>query len=175
MNCDKHRVMMNVDTDAAIGADFKAQADKPDIVCPGAGDEPASFKEPAKIVTAMGHTIVSAGKGKINPLHARAAPDECKSESDARRMGARMPVEFVDGSKTKVELAAIAIADGLVPDRTGMHGPSAGPDDLSATIIPQRDGGTSSDDGRVDHLVGKGLAPAVLVTAEAEHFRTGSG
>ena len=38
-------------------------------------------------------------------------------------MNPRMLVEFVDGSKTMVEMAAIANATGLVPDVPGMHGP----------------------------------------------------
>jgi predicted homoserine dehydrogenase-like protein len=40
-------------------------------------------------------------------------------------MNPRMLVEFVDGSKTMVEMAAIANATGLVPDVPGMHGPAA--------------------------------------------------
>ena len=42
-----------------------------------------------------------------------------------RHMNPRMLVEFVDGSKTMVEMAAIANATGLVPDKPGMHGPAA--------------------------------------------------
>jgi predicted homoserine dehydrogenase-like protein len=38
-------------------------------------------------------------------------------------MNPRMLVEFVDGSKTMVEMACIANATGLVPDVPGMHGP----------------------------------------------------
>ena len=93
------------------------------------------------------------------------------AEADARDMSVRMLVEFVDGSKTMAEMAAIANATGLVPDRPGMHGPSAGPDQLATTFIPQRDGGILSEIGRVDYSVGKGLAPAVFVVAEAEHPR----
>ena len=48
-------------------------------------------------------------------------------------MNPRMLVEFVDGSKTMVEMSAIANATGLVPDIDGMHGPAAGPKDLATT------------------------------------------
>ena len=34
-----------------------------------------------------------------------------------------MLIEFVDGSKTMIEMAAVSNATGLVPDVRGMHGP----------------------------------------------------
>ena len=172
MKCGKHLVMMNVEADVTIGAYLKAQADKLGVVYSlGAGDEPSSCMELIEFVTAMGHRIVSAGKGKNNPLNVEARPDDYRSEADARGMNVRMLVEFVDGSKTMVEMAAIANATGLVPDRSGMHGPAVGPDELASTLIPQRDGGILSEAGRVDYSVGKGLAPGVFVVAEAEHPR----
>ena len=39
------------------------------------------------------------------------------------QVNTRMLVEFVDGSKTMVEMVAIANCTGLVPDVPGMHGP----------------------------------------------------
>ena len=117
------------------------------------------------------HRIVCAGKGKNNPLNIDATPDAYAAEAKARHMNARMLVEFVDGSKTMVEMAAIANATGLIPDCDGMHGPAAGPKELATTLIPQKDGGVLSGIGRVDFSVGKGLAPGVFVVAEAEHPR----
>jgi len=124
-----------------------------------------------EFVTAMGHKVVSAGKGKNNPLNFDATPDEYQAEADARNMNSRMLVEFVDGSKTMVEMAAIANATGLIPDKPGMHGPAAGPKDLATTLIPEKDGGILSEAGRVDYSVGKGLAPGVFVVVEAQHPR----
>ncbi len=57
-------------------------------------------------------------------------------EATRRNMNVRMLVEFVDGSKTMVEMAAIANATGLVPDKAGMHGPAATLDQLNKTLIP---------------------------------------
>jgi len=82
-----------------------------------------------------------------------------------------MLVEFVDGSKTMVEMAAIANATGLIPDKPGMHGPAAGPKDLASVLIPKSDGGVLSAPGRVDYSVGTGLAPGVFVVAEMDHPR----
>jgi predicted homoserine dehydrogenase-like protein len=86
-------------------------------------------------------------------------------------MNPRMLVEFVDGSKTMVEMAAIANATGLVPDIAGMHGPKADRDDLAKVLIPREDGGVLHKKGVVDYTVGKGVAPGVFVIVEATHPR----
>jgi predicted homoserine dehydrogenase-like protein len=82
-----------------------------------------------------------------------------------------MLVEFVDGSKTMVEMAAISNATGLVPDRPGMHGPAATLDELAQTLCPVADGGVLSRSGVVDYTIGKGVAPGVFVIAKAPHAR----
>ncbi|GAB5375877.1 MAG: NAD(P)H-dependent oxidoreductase [Acuticoccus sp.] len=172
MEAGKHLVMMNVEADVTIGAYLKAEAERLGVVYSlGAGDEPSSCMELIEFVSAMGHKIVCAGKGKNNPLNHDATPDAYQEEADRRNMNARMLVEFVDGSKTMVEMAAIANATGLVPDRPGMHGPAAGPKELNKVLIPKADGGVLSAAGRVDFSVGKGLAPGVFVVAEMAHPR----
>ena len=82
-----------------------------------------------------------------------------------------MLVEFVDGSKTMVEMAAIANATGLVPDMPGMHGPPATLDELHKVLVPAADGGVLSRKGVVDYSIGKGVAPGVFVVAEMAHPR----
>jgi predicted homoserine dehydrogenase-like protein len=120
----------------------------------------------------MGHRIISAGKGKNNPLNFDATPDAYTEEAVRRHMNPRMLVEFVDGSKTMVEMAAIANATGLIPDRPGMHGPACSRDELNKVLIPQSAGGVlSSGEGRVDYSIGKGVAPGVFVVAEMDHAR----
>ncbi|MEM8870472.1 MAG: homoserine dehydrogenase, partial [Pseudomonadota bacterium] len=172
MEQGKHLVMMNVEADVTIGAYLKAEADRLGVVYSlGAGDEPSSCMELIEFVSAMGHTVVCAGKGKNNPLNLDATPDVYLAEAEARNMNARMLVEFVDGSKTMVEMAAIANATGLIPDCPGMHGPAAGPDALSKVLIPQADGGVLTAPGRVDYSIGKGVAPGVFVVIKAEHPR----
>jgi len=172
MERGKHLVMMNVEADVTIGAYLKSEAQRLGVVYSlGAGDEPSSCMELIEFVSAMGHDIVCAGKGKNNPLNIDATPEEYMAEAKARHMNARMLVEFVDGSKTMVEMVAIANATGLIPDCPGMHGPAAGPKDLASVLIPQSDGGILSASGRVDFSVGKGLAPGVFVVAKAQHPR----
>ncbi len=172
MENGKHLVMMNVEADVTIGAYLRREAERLGVVYSlGAGDEPSACMELIEFVSAMGHRIVCAGKGKNNPLNIDATPDDYAAEARERHMNARMLVEFVDGSKTMVEMAAIANATGLVPDCDGMHGPAAGPKELAKTLIPVKDGGILSGIGKVDYSVGKNLAPGVFVVAEAEHPR----
>ena len=172
MENGKHLIMMNVEADVTIGAYLRSEADRLGVVYSlGAGDEPSSCMEIIEFVTAMGHNIVCAGKGKNNPLNFDAVPEDYEEEAHARNMNPRMLVEFVDGSKTMVEMAAIANATGLVPDIDGMHGPAAGPKELATTLIPEKDGGVLSGTGRVDYSIGQGLAPGVFVVCEAQHPR----
>ena len=172
MEHGKHLVMMNVEADVTIGAYLKHAAAKLGVVYSlGAGDEPSSCMELIEFVSAMGHEIVAAGKGKNNPLNHGAVPDDYREEARRRNMNPRMLVEFVDGSKTMVEMAAIANATGLVPDRPGMHGPAASRDELSSVLCPVEDGGVLSRKGVVDYTVGKGVAPGVFVIAEMAHPR----
>lgn len=168
----KHLIMMNVECDVCIGPYLKSQADNAGVIYTlGAGDEPSSCMEIIEFVTAMGHSVVSAGKGKNNPLDFHAVPDDYLEEAERRNMNVRMLVEFVDGSKTMVEMAAIANATGLVPDVPGMHGPKAGVSELASTLIPKSDGGVLSKTGCVDYSIGKGVSPGVFVVIKAEHPR----
>ena len=172
MEHGKHVVMMNVEADVTIGPWLKKEADRLGVLYSvGAGDEPSSCMELIEFATALGYRIVSAGKGKNNPLNHDAVPDGYRAEAERRNMNPRMLVEFVDGSKTMVEMAAIANATGLVPDRPGMHGPNAGRDELAKVLIPQADGGVLSKKGVVDYTIGKGVAPGVFVVVEALHPR----
>ena len=173
MERGKHLVMMNVEADVTIGAYLRSEAERLGVIYSlGAGDEPSSCMELIEFVSAMGHRIISAGKGKNNPLNFDATPDTYTEEAVRRHMNPRMLVEFVDGSKTMVEMAAIANATGLIPDCPGMHGPACSRDELSKVLIPASAGGVlSSDAGRVDYTIGKGVAPGVFVVAEMDHPR----
>jgi len=172
MQHGKHLVMMNVEADVTIGCYLKQQADRLGVVYSvGAGDEPSSCMELIEFASALGLNIVAAGKGKNNPLNHDAVPDDYREEAARRNMNPRMLVEFVDGSKTMVEMCAIANATGLVPDVPGMHGPKADRDQLAKVLIPKEHGGLLSRKGVVDYTIGKGVAPGVFVIVEAMHPR----
>jgi predicted homoserine dehydrogenase-like protein len=168
----KHVVMLNVEADITIGRALKAEAAKAGVVYTGAaGDEPAATLELIGFVQSLGFTIVAAGKGKNNPLKFDATPDQYEAEARERNMNARMLVEFVDGSKTMIEMVAVANATGLVPDKPGMHGPAATREELASVLCPISHGGVLSRKGVVDYSIGKGVAPGVFVIVEGKHPR----
>ncbi len=172
MQQGKHLVMMNVEADVTIGAYLKREAQSLGVgYSLGAGDEPSSCMELIQFVSAMGHDIVCAGKGKNNPLNFDAIPEDYAAEAAKRNMNPRMLVEFVDGTKTMVEMTAIANATGLLPDKPGMHGPSAGVKELSSVLVPEADGGVLSAPGRLRPSAGPGVAPGVFVIADMRHPR----
>lgn len=168
----KHIVMMNVEADITIGRYLHAEARSAGIVYTGAaGDEPAAAIELISFAQSLGLGVVCAGKGKNNPLKFDAVPADYEVEARERNMNPRMLVEFIDGSKTMVEMVAIANATGLVPDQPGMHGPSAPREELSEILIPKKDGGVLGGKGRVDYSTGKGVAPGVFCVVESDHPR----
>lgn len=168
----KHLVMMNVEADVTIGPYLKAEAEKAGLVYTiGAGDEPTATMELINFVTALGYPIVAAGKGKNNAFNIDAVPDDYRAEAMRRNMNPRMLVEFVDGSKTMVEMATIANATGLTIDIPGMHGPAATLDTLDKVLVPKADGGVLGRKGVVDFTTGKGVAPGVFVVVELDHPR----
>ena len=173
MEHGKHLVMMNVEADVTIGAYLKSEADRLGVTYSlGAGDEPSSCMELIEFVSAMGHPIVAAGKGKNNPLNIDATPADYEEEAERRHMNVRMLVEFVDGSKTMVEMAAIANATGLVPDKPGMHGPAATLGELEQGAVSRRRmAACCREVGVVDYSIGKGVAPGVFVVADMSHPR----
>ena len=168
----KHIVMMNVEADVTIGPYLSAKAAEAGVVYTlGAGDEPSSTMELVNFLRALGYPIVAAGKGKNNAFRIDATPDAYVEEATRRNMNPRMLVEFVDGSKTMVEMVALANATGLVPDIPGMHGPSATVDALHRVFCPRDEGGLLSRKGVVDFTVARGVAPGVFAVAEMRHPR----
>ncbi len=165
--------MMNVETDVTVGPILRWYAEEKGVLYAlAAGDEPAACKELYDFADALGFTIVAAGKGKNNPLDRHAKPtDEAWAREAARRgLTPTMLIEFVDGSKTMVEMAAISNATGLVPDVRGMHGPVTHRDILERVFRLEEDGGILSRMGVVDYGVGK-VAPGVFVIVHTHHPR----
>ena len=168
----KPMVMMNVEADVTIGAYLSAKAAEAGVVYTlGSGDEPSATMELVNFLRGLGYPIVAAGKGKNNAFRIDATPDAYVDEARRRNMNPRMLVEFVDGSKTMVEMVALANATGLVPDIPGMHGPSAPLDQLHQVFRPREEGGLLSRKGVVDFTVARGVAPGVFAVAEMRHPR----
>ncbi|MEX1334969.1 MAG: NAD(P)-dependent oxidoreductase, partial [Candidatus Limnocylindrales bacterium] len=165
--------MMNVETDITVGPLLHWYARQKGVLYAlAAGDEPAACKELYDLAGAMGFTIVAAGKGKNNPLDRHSSPADPAVQREAARRGLspNMLVEFVDGSKTMIEMAAVSNATGLIPDVRGMHGPETDRDHLHETFRLKEEGGLLSQMGVVDYGVGR-VAPGVFLIVHTDHPR----
>jgi len=165
--------MMNVETDITVGPVLHFYARRRGVLYAlAAGDEPAACKELYDFAAALGFTIVAAGKGKNNPLDRHARPTDEKWAREAARRGLTptMLIEFVDGSKTMIEMAAVSNATGLAPDVRGMHGPTTSRDELHKTFALRKDGGCLSKAGAVEYGIGP-VAPGVFLVVTTPHPR----
>ena len=169
----RHLAMMNVETDITVGPILNWYAKKCGVLyAMAAGDEPAACKELYDFAIACGFTIVAAGKGKNNPLDRYARPTNEKWAKEAARRGLNpnMLIEFVDGSKTMIEMACTSNATGLVPDVRGMHGPVTHREILNKTFALKKDGGILNKMGVVDYGIG-GVHPGVFMIVTTDHPR----
>lgn len=169
----RHIVMMNVECDVTIGPILRKLCSNSGIVYSlTAGDEPGSICEVYRFAKALGFKVVAAGKGKNNPLDYYANPGmkEWADKAEARKMAPRMLIEFVDGSKTMIEMAAVSNATGLVPDVRGMHCAKCNVDELSKVYSLKSQGGILDKEGVVDFAIGN-VAPGVFVVVTTDNQR----
>jgi len=167
----KNIIMMNVETDVTVGHILSELARKNGTVYTvGAGDEPGAIKELYDFAKSLGFRIVAAGKGKNNPLDREATPATLRDIALKKGVNPKMLCEFVDGSKTMIEMCAVANATGLVPDIRGMHGPRCDISDLTSTFALKEKGGILSQERVVDYALGR-IAPGVFVVITTENRR----
>jgi len=154
----KHIVMVNVEADVLAGPLLATEARQAGVVYSLAyGDQPALTAELVDWARATGFRVVAAGKGtKYLPAYHDVTPDNVwghyglsAEEARAAGMNPQMFNSFLDGTKSAIEMAAIANATGLdVPDGLGF--PPCGVDDLPHVLRPQAQGGVLDHAGMVE-------------------------
>jgi predicted homoserine dehydrogenase-like protein len=176
INNRKHIVMMTVECDVTVGPILRQMADNAGIIYSlASGDEPAALIELYRFARAIGHQVICAGKGKNNPLDIYATPLQWASKAKEHSItNPRLLVEFVDGSKTMVEMCAVSNATGLVPDIRGMHGPKALVNELTRIFCPKKDGGILEKTGVVEYAIGD-IHPGVFVIFTSDNQRIKDG
>ncbi len=142
-------VMVNVEADVLAGPLLAARAREQGVVYSMAyGDQPSLVAEMVDWARATGFTVMAAGKGtKYLPKFHQVTPDDVWShygltaeQAAAAGMNPQMFNSFLDGTKSAIEMAAIANACGLeVPDGLGF--PPCGVDDLAQVLRPRAAGG----------------------------------
>ena len=155
----KHVVMVNVEADVLAGPWLKQQADRAGIVYSMAyGDQPALTMEMVDWARSCGFHVVAAGKGtRYLPEYHYSTPDTVWShyglsaeQAAAAGMRSQMFNSFLDGTKSAIEMAAIANAANLQAPTRGLAFPACGADELAQVLRPRRAGGELEFDGQVE-------------------------
>ncbi len=155
----KHVVMVNVEADALAGPLLARRAAAAGIVYSLAyGDQPALICEMVDWCRAAGFEVVAAGKGtKYLPIYHESTPDTVWphygfSEEMVRAgdFNAQMFNSFLDGTKSAIEMAAVANATQLLPAPGGLEFPPCGVDDLPRILRPADEGGRLHHAGQVE-------------------------
>ena len=163
----KHIVMLNVEADITVGVYLNKLAGENGVVYTGsAGDEPGAIMELYDFADALGFNIVGAGKGKNNPLNLDANPDSVAQAAAEKKSNPKMIASFQDGTKTMVEMNAVANATGFLPDKPGMHGFKAGVKELPDIFRLEEDGGQVKNHKIVDFV--NGIAPGVFLIISSD-------
>jgi predicted homoserine dehydrogenase-like protein len=164
----KHVGLLTVEADVTVGVLLSSMARQMGLVYTVCrGDEPVEALQLVNYARDLGFDVVCAGKGKNNPMRIHATAAELEGEAAAKHMNPKMLCSFVDGSKTMIEMAALANAANLQVSCPGMHGPEATVDRLASIFRRTGDGGILERGGVVDYATGP-IAPGVFVIAEAD-------
>ncbi len=153
----RHVVMVNVEADALAGPSLARRAEAAGVVYTLAyGDQPALICELVEWARLSGFEVVCAGKGtkhlqafhEVTPAtvweHYGLAPEQTAG------LNAQMFCSFLDGTKSAVEMAAVANATGLVPQAAGLAFPACGTGELAAQLRPASEGGLLDRSGTIE-------------------------
>jgi len=155
----RHVVMVTVEADVLVGPALSRVAQQQGVVYTLAyGDQPALICELVDWARVCGFRVVCAGKGtRYLPTYPFVTPDEVWGHYGfgpemvaTGDYNARMFTSFLDGTKSAVEMAAVANATGLVPQPGGLQFPPCGVDRLADVCKPRDAGGVLERAGTVE-------------------------
>ena len=158
----KSVINLNAISEITLGLIFKKIAEPGSIYSVGAGDEPAATLQLIEFCQKLGLKIISAGKGKNNPINIYCTPEDFSEKAREAGVSPKSIASFVDGTKTMLEMAILSNATGYPIDKTGMHGPQVNVKQLAEVFCSRRDGGILNSVPAVDYAVGD-VAPGVFV------------
>ncbi len=155
----KHIIMVNVEADVLAGPLLARRAAQAGIIYSMAsGDQPALIAELVDWARTIGLEVVCAGKGtKYLPVYHQSTPETVWGHygfSEAQVAGgdfnAQMFNSFLDGTKSALEMAAVANGCDLLPPSDGLLFPPCGVDDLPHILRPASEGGILAQKGTVE-------------------------
>jgi predicted homoserine dehydrogenase-like protein len=186
IDAGRHVVMVNVEADCMVGPVLAERARRNGVVYTMAyGDQPALINELVDWCRTVGFEVVAAGKGtKYLPEYNFSTPDTVweyygftEEQLGSGDYNAKMFNSFLDGTKSAIEMAAVANATGLRPQDEGLLFPPVDVDDLSTILRPKILGGTLTRSGTVEVIsslnrdgspLNRDLRWGVYVTFEAK-------
>ena len=156
----KHIIMVNVEADILCGPYLSRLFQEKGLMYSLAyGDQPALICEMVDWARTSGFEVVCAGKGmKYLPEYHYSTPKTVwgyyglEKEEERRGLNAKMFNSFLDGTKSAVEMGAVANAAGLGVQKVtgdesggggmgGLRFPPCGAGDLAKILKPSGDGG----------------------------------
>lgn len=152
-------VMVNVEADALAGPWLAAKARAAGVIYSLAyGDQPALIAEMVDWARSAGFIVAAAGKGtKYLPAYHAVTPDGVwehygLTAEEARQVGmnSQMFNSFLDGTKSAIEMAAVANACDLDVPQDGLLFPPCGAEALATVLRPKAIGGVMERDGMVE-------------------------
>lgn len=159
--CDyrKHIIMVNVEADVLAGPLLARRAAEAGVIYSMAsGDQPALIAELVDWARTIGMEVICAGKGtKYLPIYHQSTPDTVwghygftEAQVAGADLNAQMFNSFLDGTKSALEMAAVANGCELTAPANGLAFPPCGVDDLPHILRPIADGGTLPQKGMVE-------------------------
>ena len=155
----KHIIMVNVEADVLAGPSLSAEANSAEVVFSMAyGDQPSLTLEIIEWARASGFKVTAAGKGtKYMPEYHYSTPKTVwdhygltSDEAEKAGMNSKMFNSFLDGTKSSLEMSAIANASGLNVPNNGLLFPPCGMDDLASLLKEKNKGGILEKNEQVE-------------------------
>lgn len=155
----RHLVMVSVEADVLAGPLLARRFRDAGLVYSMAyGDQPALIADLVDWARACGFGVVAAGKGtKYLPSFHASTPDTVwthyglsPAEAEQGGMNAQMFNSFLDGTKSAIEMAAVANATGLDVPPAGLAFPPVGASRLAEDLRPRAHGGLLERAGMVE-------------------------
>ena len=154
----KHIVMVNVEADVLAGPLLAREAEAAGVVYSLAyGDQPALICEMVDWARSCGFPVIAAGKGtKYRPEYHASTPETVwgyygltAEQAKIGGMNPQMFNSFLDGTKSGIEMAAVANASGLTPAPDGLVFPAVGTHEMAEMLRPGN-AGTLHHSGQVE-------------------------
>ena len=158
-NVKSHVVLVTVEADVLCGGSLVKRAIDAGVVYTMAyGDQPSLICELVERIRSSGFEITCAGKGtQYLPVYHSSTPETVwdyyglsSQEAAAGGLNPKMFNSFLDGTKSAIEMAAVANATGLSVPRDGLKFPPVGTSGLAQVLKPKIKGGVIKKEGTVE-------------------------